>query len=86
MKKSDLLKLLADVGDDEEILVDGYEAGFDEPSVRYAIVRPLAPGEYRCEYSGQYKGDYYERVAGVEYRNETVDANDTRFFAVVISS
>lgn len=54
MKKSDLLKLLADVGDDDEILVDGYESGFDEPTVIRRKARRYREGEDPDPYAGEF--------------------------------
>lgn len=57
MKKSELLRLLSQYEDDEEILVESVDGGFDSPAIYITAVRARLGGECRTTSSSPYVND-----------------------------
>lgn len=57
MKKSELLKILAKYHDDQEILVEAIDPGFDDPAVYITAVRGRNVEELVSATSSEYVSD-----------------------------
>ena len=57
MKKNELLAILASYGDDDEFLVEGWENGFDEPTIYVTAARPRRPDEFVTGLESDYADD-----------------------------
>jgi hypothetical protein len=60
VKKSDLLKALAQYGDDQVILVEASDGGFDEPVIYVSAVRGRKGQEFVNGKSSEYLSDLNE--------------------------
>ena len=64
MKKSELLKLLARYDDDQEILTEAGDGGFDSPVVYITAVRGRVADEFAAD-SSEYVSGAGDGIAGV---------------------
>ena len=63
MKKSELLKILAQYADDQEILIEAGDGGFDDPVVYITAVR----GRKGHEFAGPASSEYMNEMSGVSF-------------------
>lgn len=64
MRKIELLKVLSQYDDDQEILVEGADGGFDEPVVYISAVCASKSEEFYNAFSSEYKHAHAETGIG----------------------
>jgi hypothetical protein len=57
MKKKELIALLSNFSDDDEILVEAWESGFDEPTIYVKAARPRNPADFMSATDSDYVAD-----------------------------
>ena len=57
MKKKQLLAMLSGFGDDDDLLVEGWGTGFEEPTIYVAGASPRQSADFVSRYDSDYIAD-----------------------------